>query len=411
MHITTLIFFALLAFFTWRGYQKGFISSITRLLSWIVAYPAALIFTPTAAALLVQHTPLTGIIVYFVAGTGTFLLVSLVVSLLLNAVGKLIPENYVTNTGSKMGGAGVGVLVGALAGLLAVYILGLVLTTKEDTSNQNMPNNNLENNNLANNTTTNHAQTNSTTGNSAPLSVPTLRNLEGAKDSFIEASAKKLMGVAVGTAVDLAVEDKTASQLAKAFAQDPQTMLIHAQHMKNSGQLQTLLANENIQSLLTTGDTLGLMHNPEFQALINTPGMQALMKHADVTSEAGAEAAADKMVLAWNHMQRIKNDPRVVAIMSDPEFQQQLNSTNKLPLMMNPKLNQLTQIIFTPATMVANDSRGYDVVDLQNNQTTPATAHDNDQTPTQIYRWTDTQGQVHYSDQPLTPAQKSTTEP
>jgi uncharacterized membrane protein required for colicin V production len=56
MHITTLIFFALLAFFTWRGYRKGFIGSITRVLGWIVAYPAAMIFIKPAAELLKQHT-------------------------------------------------------------------------------------------------------------------------------------------------------------------------------------------------------------------------------------------------------------------------------------------------------------------------------------------------------------------
>lgn len=402
MQVTTLVFFALLIFFTWRGYQKGFIGSITRILSWIVAYPAALIFTPSVAALLMQHTMLTGLVVYFIAGASIFLLVSFMVAFALTHVGKLVPESEAATTGSKIGGAGVGVLVGALAGLLAVYFMGLVLTPKP------LPAQHLESDPTASANPTN-ATTNATTNGATAPGVPALRDLERSRDSFIEASAKKLMGAAAATAVDLAVEDKTASQVAKAFVQDPQTMLGHVQQMTNSGQMQSLMADENIQSLLTTGDTHALMRNPEFKALIENPSMQALMAQSDVNSDAGAQAAAEKMVLAWNRVQLIKHDPRIIAIVNDPEFQQQLNSPNKLPLMMNPKLNQLTQIIFNQETIPVNGMSNYEVIDVNTNQ--PATADqqnaEQNQTPTQIYRWTDENGRVHYSDQPA-PAGKNT---
>lgn len=398
MQVTTLVFFALLIFFTWRGYQKGFIGSITRILSWIVAYPAALIFTPAVAALLMQHTLLTGVIVYFVAGAGIFLLVSFIVAFALTHIGKLVPESDAATTSSKIGGAGVGVLVGALAGLLAVYLMGLVLTPKP------LPAQHLETDSIASANTTSAT----TNGASAP-GVPALRDLERSRDSFIEASAKKLMGAAAATAVDLAVEDKTASQVAKAFVQDPQIMLGHVQEMTNSGQMQSLMADETIQSLLTTGDTQALMRNPEFKALIENPSMQALMAQSDVNSDAGAQAAAEKMVLAWNRVQLIKHDPRIIAIVNDPEFQQQLNSPNKLPLMLNPKLNQLTQIIFNQEPIPLNGMSNYEVIDIDTQQ--PATAGEanaeQNQNPTQIYRWTDENGRVHYSDQPA-PAGQTT---
>ena len=72
MHLTTIIFFALLAFFTWRGYQKGFIGSITRVLGWIVAYPAAIVLTKPLAKMIMQHTALDGLIVYLIAGSSIF---------------------------------------------------------------------------------------------------------------------------------------------------------------------------------------------------------------------------------------------------------------------------------------------------------------------------------------------------
>ena len=156
MHITTIIFFALLAFFTWRGYQKGFIGSITRVLGWIVAYPAAIVFTKPTAKLIMQHTALDGLLVYFIAGSAIFLLVSFLVSLLLNLLAKLIPETDATQVGSRIGGASIGVLMGALVGLLVVYAIGLVLTPKvqpiqnEQTVDLSLTDNHSDNTNRAN---------------------------------------------------------------------------------------------------------------------------------------------------------------------------------------------------------------------------------------------------------------------
>lgn len=395
MHLTTIIFFALLAFFTWRGYQKGFIGSITRILGWIVAYPAAIIFTKPLAKLIMQNTSLEGLIVYFIAGSSIFLLVSFLVSVLLNQLAKLIPDTDATQTGSKIGGAGVGVLMGAIMGLLVVYGLGLVITPK---AQPQLPANNAvtpDNSTIQNNT-----------ARAPATGVPNIRDLTKTNDSFIEASAKKLIGTAAATAVDLALDDKTTTQITRAFVENPQTMLTHVQQVANDGQMKNLIADEKIQSILTTGDTHALMRDPAFKELMNNPSVQALMSQSDVTSEHGAQAAAEKMVQAWSRVQTIKHDPRVIAIINDPEFQQQLNSSNKLPLMMNPKLNQLTEIIFSSETTPANGMGTYRVQDINeasNNTTqapTDSTAAD-EKPATTIYRWTDENGQVHYSDKPV----------
>jgi len=400
MHFTSIVFFALLAFFTWRGYQKGFIGSITRILGWIVAYPAAIVFTKPVAKLIMQHTSLDGLIVYFIAGSAIFLLVSFLVSLLLNLVAKLIPETDATQAGSKIGGAGVGVLMGALVGLLAVYAIGLVLTPKVQAPLHE------QTNNLS---TTDEPDYTTNTESTPAIGVPHVRDLDKSNDSFIEASAKKLMGTAAATAVDLALDDKTTTQITKAFVENPQSMLTHVQQVANDGQMKELMADEKIQSILTTGDTNALLRDPGFQDLMNNPSVQALMSQSDVKSEAGAQAAAEKMVEAWSRVQTIKHDPRVIAIISDPEFQQQLNSANKLPLMMNPKLNQLTEIIFNSETVPANGMGAYQVRDISETATgantmpttnNSATGEDTKPAAT-IYRWTDENGQVHYSDKPV----------
>lgn len=399
MHVTTIVFFALLAFFTWRGYQKGFIGSITRILGWIVAYPAAIVFTKPTAKLLMQHTALDGLLVYFIAGCIIFLLVSFLVSLLLNLLAKLIPETDATQVGSRIGGASVGVLMGALIGLLVVYAIGLVLTPKaQSIQNEQTVDVSLTDKNSDNNSNNN---------NRAPATgVPQVRDLAKMNDSFIEASAKKLMGTAAATAMDLALNDQTTTQITKAFVENPQSMLTHVQQVANDGQMKNLMADENIQSMLTTGDTQALIRDPAFKDLMNNPSVQALMSQSDVNSEAGSQVAAEKMVQAWSRVQTIKHDPRVIAIISDPEFQQQLNSSNKLPLMMNPKLNQLTEIIFSSETMPANGMGQYQVQDINeaDTNTTPTTnttSGEDSKPATTIYRWTDENGQVHYSDKPV----------
>src|SRR6187551_1578374 len=402
MHLTSIVFFALLAFFTWRGYQKGFIGSITRILGWIVAYPAAIVFTKPVAKLLMQHTALDGLIVYLIAGGAIFLLVSLLVSLLLNQLAKLIPETDATQAGSKIGGAGVGVLMGALVGLVVVYAIGIVLTPNV----QPLPNEQVDK------ISTSDGPDSSANTESTPApGVPHVRDLAKSNDSFIEASAKKLMGNAAATAVDLALDDKTTTQITKAFVENPQSMLTHVQQVANDGQMKELMANEKIQSILTTGDTNALLRDPAFQDLMDNPSVQALMAQSDVKSDVGAQAAAEKMVAAWSRVQTIKHDPRVIAIVSDPEFQQQLNSANKLPLIMNPKLNQLTEIIFTSETVPANGMGQYQVRNINETTTDANTAPNNsankdaggeDTKPAAtIYRWTDENGQVHFSDKPV----------
>lgn len=394
MHLTTIVFFALLAFFTWRGYQQGFIGSITRVLGWIVAYPAAILFTKPTAKLLMQYTALDGLIVYFIAGAAIFLLVSFLVSLLLNLLAKLIPETTATRIGSRIGGASVGVLMGALVGLLVVYAISVALTPKAQPAQQEHTNQELM------------AESESDAHQVPATDVPHIRDLAKSNDSFIEASAKKLIGSAAATAVNLTLKDETTTQITQAFVENPQSMLTHVQQVANDGQMQNLMADENIQSILTTGDTQALIHDPAFKALMNNPSVRALMSQSDVNSEVGSQAAAEKMVLAWNRAQTIKHDPRVIAIISDPEFQQQLNSPNKLPLLVNPKLNQLTEIIFNSEATPTRGLEQYQVQDI-NQETTEAAptmnnaAKEDAKPASTIYRWTDENGQVHYSDKPM----------
>ncbi len=391
MSLLDIVFFALLGFFAWRGYVNGFWESASRLLGWALAYPAAIMFTRPLGDLLELHTPLRGLLAYFVAGSAVFLLVSFIASLVFKWLGQLVPANNFTERAGKFSGLALGLVIGGLLGLVVIYVLNLAPKTMA-----------LVATNLNQNTQADTPQTSANTAakTPAPTGLPSIAQLQQQKDSFIAASAKKLISTAAAEAVELTLKDTTATQVTRAFVADPPSMLGHVQALTQDGEVRSLLENPQIQTLLNREDIQGLMQSEEFKTLVANPHMQALMQETDVHSEQGAQAAAEKLTLAWNRAQQLKHDPRVTAILRDAEFQQQLNSANKLPLLMNPKLKQLTEIFFSPAEQYA--VRDLDQVPDRGSAIIETTSQTSDgkTVPTQIYRWTDAAGRVHYSDKP-----------
>ena len=127
--MTTFVFIVILAFFTWRGYQKGFVGAISRVLSFIVAYPAAIFLTKPFANILRVYTGLDGLILFLVAGCTIFFVTSLLVTLLLSSLARLAPTNSITETGSKIGGVVFGAIIGGVFGFIAVYLINLTVKT------------------------------------------------------------------------------------------------------------------------------------------------------------------------------------------------------------------------------------------------------------------------------------------
>lgn len=392
MNIATIVFIAIVAFFIWRGYEKGFIGSITRILSWVIAYPAAIFFTKPLATIILQHTPIKGLLVYLIAGCSIFLVVSLSVSALLNGLSKIIPDNQFTDNGSKVGGAIVGLCMGSLVGLVAVYLIGVV--KKPDLANAPIASENIPVTAFQKYATPNNAN-----------------------DSFIETNAKKLVGSAAATAVNATISDDATTQMTKAFIEDPQVMFGHVQQISNNGELKALFEQPDFQAQLNTGDINTLMQNQDFQKLMGNSDVQALVASADNSGngESPEKIAAEKMINVWQKMESLKNNPRVMQIIADPEFQEQLDATNKLPLMLNPKLKELTDIMFneettsgspgaTPKTQHITTYKVEDITENvqqeMNNSQTPSKGKE-EQSEKKLYRWTDENGRVHFSDKPV----------
>ncbi|HWV14297.1 MAG TPA: CvpA family protein [Cellvibrio sp.] len=370
MSFTTLVFLLLVGFFLWRGYRKGFIDSLAQILSLMVAYPAAILLTTPLANFIFNNSSFSGMPVYFFAGSAIFLTVSFSVSKLSKMFYRKLPESPKRE---KSGGAFIGALVGILVGLVAVYTIDLVKKPVLTALNKQQ--------------------------------TPTPPKALASEKTFIESSAKKFVSLAASTAVQFTLKDNTATQVTKTFAEDPQVMLGHVQALASNDNLKALMSNEEIQALLKQGDTQALLQNWEFQRMMNNENMQALLVNSEDTQggKFSQEVAAEKMLEAWRHTDAIKNDPRVVAILEDAEFQEQLNSTNKLPLMMNPKLKQLTDIIFSGehASQYQQENNLPTTNERAIERKTGESEATGEEPQRKIYRWVDSNGYVHYSDQPI----------
>jgi uncharacterized membrane protein required for colicin V production len=382
MYTTTIVFGLFVLLFLWRGYQKGFIHSVTRITSWALAYPAAVVFTKPLADLIFSYSSLDGLMVYFIAGGLVFLVTSFVVAQLITLASKAIPEATLTSRPFRLGGAFIGIMVGGIVGLLVGYAINLIQTPPLVAGN---------------------AVPAVTVMADKPVSTQTMP----VPDTLVDAGAKKLVSTVAATVIDLSTEDAVATQLSKDIAANPQYTLGHMKQLSTDNTLKSTLADPEVQALLDKGDVGELLDNEEFRQLMENEHLQAVFANTgdDANGKAVEEVAAETLVKAWGRAQSLKHDPRVAAILADKEFQENMKSSNHAAFLMDPGFKQLTEIIVSndvqhvqhvqPVEVAATEPE-YDSLD--DNVSTPV--QQPEKSDTVIYQWTDEEGKVHFSDKP-----------
>jgi hypothetical protein len=243
--------------------------------------------------------------------------------------------------------------------------------------------------------------------------------------SLIETGAKKLVGKVAATAMDMTLDNPSATQITRDIAENPQETLAYIKQIADTGEFTSLLADAEIQDILEKQDTEALLENGKFQNLLATENMQGLLAnmHNDSSGKTPEQLIADTMMQGWNRMDAMKKDPRVNAILADPEFREELNNGNNMRLLMNPKMKELTEILFNKPDAQAQDTQTQDT-QTQDTDTTAENLSDNPgmadginalqetlaneskaaaskpeiETEKPIYRWVDENGSVHFSD-------------
>ncbi|WP_020209111.1 CvpA family protein [Gilvimarinus chinensis] len=375
MATTTIVFLAITAFFAVRGYFNGFWGSLSRSLSFVGAYAAAFYFSKDAAALIKANTDIDGIAAYLAGGIALFVLSMVGLRLLFWLLSHMVPGGGdKPGTGSRFAGLIIGGIIGGFIGLLLVYTLDVYDSAKDLKANHNQ------------------ADHTATEGSVVPAQ----------QINPVSKAAKLTVSKSAGAIMALSGVSDNSVQLGEAFIADPVQNVDRINRVTNNPDLQKLLQDRRTQQLLKKGDVDELMKVPEFRRLMNDPDMKHLMAASglDVNNKDSARETARKVSLGYQRVQMMKDDPRVEEILNDPEFQQQMQSDNKLALITNPKLNQLAEIIFVEGadnlSSLEKDSQ-INIREMRSGEDASLN-EDNENT---IYRYTDDNGNVRYSDRPV----------
>lgn len=395
--MTTLIFAVILFFFLWQGYKAGFIRSLARLLSWVVAYPAAYFLTMPLVKIILSYTSLQGLVVYFIAGALIFFAVSFLATQLLNIYFRYNDPIEKTNI-SKINGALLGGVVGGIVGLLVAYAVTLV----------KIPN-------VQHVKPLSASSASTTSATQAIQTQPVIIAIP----SLVDKAASQLVSHVAKMALESNNADVNTVRLVETVTQHPAEMMQHIASLTGRGEVNIFFLDKDAQAALDSGDVNKVVESTAFQELIANPDMRAILIASVDTRSAQSPQhyLAEKIVDVWQKKTLIAENPQVLAILADKQVQQQMADPNKMSLLMNPKMMQLVDIIFDknisataikPSSSLAQPTKDSNNTDIK---TIPSASTSNASQPhfssvnikafdTPIYQWKDEKGAIHYSDKP-----------
>lgn len=379
MDWSLIIFVVVVLWFGFRGYHNGLLKSISRILSLVAGYGCAILFTNSFASVVGSQLGLQGMIGIMVASMILFFGASILVGLLFWVVARLVFEQQPPSTASHIGGAVVGSLMGVLFAIIIVWALSFA------------------------------REMNLTGKAMAPAPA-------AAESSGIEAMASRVTGSAVSAALAMGPVDAEVARFGSALLESPAEIAQHGQRLMEGRELKALVQNPANQRVLSRGDAAAVQALPEFQALAQNPDLRAIARAAGLDEQAARNGRsvdaelAQQMVDIWGRTERIKHHPRVQEIVSDPAFQQRLQSGDPMDLLNSAELLELTGIVFSDEaapgyggspSSVSTSSIGAASSDSGSSEKTTAGAGAvaGKTTEKKLYRWKDDSGRIYYSDQ------------
>jgi len=360
MDWSLIIFIVVVVFFAYRGYKKGLLKSLSRVLSLLAGYIAAILYTGQVFAIVESQSQLQGIVAFVIASLVLFFGAAMAVSFLFWLLQILWPANDTPSAVSSYGGATLGSVVGVIVAIAIVWTFAFMRDMRP---------------------------------------AEGVAAVADTNNSRIEILASRAAGKAVNTAMSLGSAEPEVTSLSTALVEAPAQITQQAQRLAGSDDLKALLNDSQNQAVLNSGDVKAVQKLPAFHKLANNPDMLALTKSAGMLDQSGKNTAASQAALAsqivdiWARMLRVKNDRRVQEILNDPEFQQKIQSGNPVDLLTNARLLELADIIFSDSA--APDQAGNNGA---NNIQPGSSLADPPKQKTKIYSWTDKDGRLHLTD-------------
>lgn len=360
MDWSLVIFILVVLFFVYRGYQKGLLRSLSRVISLVAGYVVAILYTEQVAAILDSQYQLQGIVWLVATALILFFATAVVVNILFWLLAKLLfPPSESTSIAGSLGGAMVGLVIGVIAAVAIVWTFMFVRDMRE-----------------------------------VQFADATVSKTQ----TRIESLASRAAGKVVNTAMSMSSAKPEVTNLSTALMVAPAEIAQQAQRLSSSDDLNSLLNDPETQALLNRGDVDAVRNLPALQRLARNPDLLALAESAGMLGNSNNNSKAVEAALAshitdiWQRMRRVRDDQRVQQILNDPEFQHKIQSGNPVDLLTNARLLELADIIFADETVPdeTNSSEAKSMQPESSLQKKPAEE-------IKIFSWVDEDGRIHYS--------------
>jgi hypothetical protein len=287
--------------FAWRGYNHGFIESVSRVVGLLSGYVCAILLTLPVGQWLADLTGLPGLLPFMLTSAFFLFGASAIISLLFDWIEHHWPDHLHSDHVGSFSGGLFGLCVGAFIGMLLIWCVSLAQGLLP--INQKPP-------------------------------------------TALEKTSQRLAGQAIHLTLERFSPPPAVQQASAAFLQAPQETMVRIRRLSERQHLRALLTQPDNKAVLDSGDLKQLQQLLAFKELASDEDMQfilALTGRADKQQQRLAQGISD----LWFRLQSLKQDPEFIALLKNPDFQQELKSGNPLTLMSSPELKRFTELLFT----------------------------------------------------------------
>lgn len=358
MSYVTLALVIWVLFSAYRGYRKGLWHTLLGLLGFVAAYGASFLWGGAFAQLLANNGVNAGLS-YLLGYTLVYFAVYYLVTLV---PGLLIKHLFPGLSSQPWPGAVAGAGLGTATGLVCIWAFSLL---------------------------------------QASMNLGKPDQPDQWKNTAVVGIAGKMMAQATRVGGRAAGMDPLQVEVLATLSEAPDQALQDIQALGASPQLQRFLNDRQSQSYLRSGNLDGVIESPPFQSLIQMDELADIRQLALVEARKQDESAglreadlyvAERLSLAWQRMDAMRNDPQVQALLSDPEVRDLLERRDIPALAADPRVRQLLEKV------MATDE--FQVAEAPQTETDTRFGAADEDTPVQpaIYRWVDDSGRVRYTD-------------
>lgn len=286
--------------FAWRGYNHGILESLSRVIGLLSGYICAILFTLPLGRFIGELSGLPGLLPYM-AASGIFLFgASALISLLFDIIERHWPDHLHSDHVGSFSGGLFGLCIGAFIGILLIWCISLGRGFFGQTP---------------------HTQTQ------------------------IDMISQHLAGKVISLTLERFDPPQALKEASSAFLQSPEDTVTRIRRISQRKHLQSLIGNNANHAILDSGDLDKLQQLTAFKKLVADDDMQHLLNitgQPDQHNERLARGISDM----WMRFQDLKQNPEFIALVNDPQFQQELKSANPIALVSSPKLKRFTELMF-----------------------------------------------------------------